>query len=225
MLKNDAYSPIDENNWKRVYNEGHLHFWRSFEMQTPFAPNLNLPFWLDDVSHHDIKSVIDVELSNFCTNDLWESYNIFDWKHPCIQNLKTQICKSHANFLSALGLPDEEVWIRGWAQVLNIGEGVEPHTHSHHENTYLSGNISLSEGTVTEYEIPYLSPVFGSWKVQNIPGRVTLFPSWVQHYVQPVNEKRYSIGFDLFNRKTFDFIDKTKQNSKPQDIILLSIPL
>ena len=101
------------------------------------------------------------------------------------------------------------------------------HCHAYHENTYLSGNISLSDtGTVTNYLIPHLSPYYGPWMAQNKPGRLTMFPSWVEHYVEPVATKRYSIGFDLFDFNSIKYIsDNREPNNKSQETILQSIPL
>jgi hypothetical protein len=53
-----------------------------------------------------------------------------------------------------------------------------------------------------------------------------LFPSWVEHYVQPVEEKRYSIGFDIFDFHTMEFVSNNKNSEDPeQKTILQSIPL
>jgi len=128
--------------------------------------------------------------------------------------------------MTALDLPTEEVWIRGWAVALTPGEAVTQHCHAYHENTYLSANIALCNDTVTEYIIPHLTSYYGSWKAQNLPGRLTMFPSWVEHYVAPVEKPRYSIGIDLFNSNTMNYINSNRvEGDKSQDTILHSVPL
>ena len=79
-------------------------------------------------------------------------------------------------------LSRDQLWIRGWGTTLENGKGIEHHSHAFHENTYLSGNICLSDlPTTTDYCFPYLAWYFNYWKVKNELGRITLFPSSNQY--------------------------------------------
>jgi hypothetical protein len=53
-----------------------------------------------------------------------------------------------------------------------------------------------------------------------------MFPSWVEHYVAPVEKARYSIGIDFFNSNTMNYINNNRiEGDKAQDTILHSVPL
>ena len=100
------------------------------------------------------------------------------------------------------------------------------HSHSLHENTFLSGNMSLSlNDTTTDYWIPLFSLYHGYFRVKNDPGNICLFPSWIQHRVDHLKDRqvRYTLAFDLFTKESFNYIEKTETKvKKVAKIILLS---
>ena len=56
-------------------------------------------------------------------------------------------------------------------------------------------------------------------------GSVTLFPSWLEHKVDPntTGEVRYSIAFDMFTQHAMDYVQENRiENAENQNIILLS---
>ena len=78
------------------------------------------------------------------------------------------------NELSYEVIPKDKLWIRGWGVRIDPDNSLNHHAHSFHENTYLSGNLSISNlETTTDYLFPYLGWYFGYWKVKNIPGTMT----------------------------------------------------
>ena len=227
-MLNDIDNVLDSAFCKTESYDGQLHRWKSWEANTPFAPTFDVPIWLDDISEDIIPDLVyAIEENNLgLYRQVWEDYNIFKWEYPVIQKLKQELAKIYSSYMAALDLPTEEVWIRGWAVALTSGEAVTQHCHAYHENTYLSANIALCNDTVTEYIIPHLTSYYGSWKAQNLPGRLTMFPSWVEHYVAPVEKPRYSIGIDLFNSNTMNYINSNRvEGDKSQDTILHSVPL
>jgi len=227
-MLNDIDNVLDSAFCKTESYDGQLHRWKSWEANTPFAPTFDVPIWLDDISEDIIPDLVyAIEENNLgLYRQVWEDYNIFKWEYPIIQKLKEEIANIYSCYMTALDLPTEEVWIRGWAVALTPGEAVTQHCHAYHENTYLSANIALCNDTVTEYIIPHLTSYYGSWKAQNLPGRLTMFPSWVEHYVAPVEKPRYSIGIDLFNSNTMNYINSNRvEGDKSQDTILHSVPL
>ena len=123
-------------------------------------------------------------------------------------------------------LPRDKLWIRGWGVTLNDDEGISHHSHAFHENTYLSGNISLSDlDTSTDYYFPYLGWYFDYWKVNNKSGNITLFPSWLEHKVDPntTGQVRFSLAFDMFTEHTMNYISNNRNNSSVlQNIIRLA---
>ena len=227
-MLNDIDNVLDSAFCKTESYDGQLHRWKSWEANTPFAPTFDVPIWLDDISEDIIPDLVyAIEENNLgLYRQVWEDYNIFKWEYPIIQKLKEEIANIYSCYMTARDLPTEEVWIRGWAVALTPGEAVTQHCHAYHENTYLSANIALCNDTVTEYIIPHLTSYYGSWKAQNLPGRLTMFPSWVEHYVAPVEKPRYSIGIDLFNSNTMNYINSNRvEGDKSQDTILHSVPL
>ena len=123
-------------------------------------------------------------------------------------------------------IPKDKLWIRGWGVRIEPGDYLNHHAHAFHENTYLSGNLSISNlDTTTDYFFPYLGWYFGYWKVKNVPGKMALFPSWLEHKVDKNNtgQVRFSLGFDIFTEQSISYIRENRnENSETQNILLLS---
>lgn len=209
----------------------HLYRWKNWEANTPFSPIFDVPIWLDDI---DTSITNDLALAMIENNhgnyrSQWKEYNIFKWEYPCLKKLREEIYRIYKDYMEALYIPHElpeSLWIKGWAVVLEPGEQVEQHCHSYHENAYLSANLSFASGSTTDYVIPHISSYYGAWKCENKDGRLSMFPSWVEHFVEPVKETRYSIGLDLFDFNTMDYISNNRNpNDKEQNLILESIKL
>ena len=209
-----------------------LHRWKSWEPNTPFAPVFDCPIWVEDLNSFFVKALIrDIEKNNPGSyRDTWKTYNIFDWKTEATKSIKDSITRVYYDYTNVLGLPKErvnDIWIRGWAVVLQPGDPVPRHCHSYHENTFLSGNIMLTDNqTTTDYFIPHLSDYYGPWRCENKPARITMFPSWVNHEVAPTENYRVSVGFDLFSFHTLEYISNNRvKGDELQECILKSIKL
>ena len=233
---------LDNHPTKIPYSNLKMNRWKSWRANTQFAPNFDIPIYTDQyeeslalgiakqISDNDVGMSSDVANAlNTTYQRQWSMYNIFDWQTEEIKTLANNIYESYSSFMGLLQstpLPKDKLWIRGWAVVLTEDEKLETHCHAFHENTYLSGNVSLSDlGTTTDYWFPSLSLYFDWWKCPNKMGSITLFPSWLEHRVEPntTGELRYSIGFDLFTEHTFKFIEENrKEDSENQNVILLS---
>lgn len=223
---------LDSANCKLTNTHPNLHRWKSWEPNTPFAPVFDLPIWVEDIDTSFIEDLkIEIEKNNPGSyKDTWRTYNIFKWDNPSVKSLQSHIIRVYNDFSDSLEFPKqklEDLWIRGWAVVLNPEESVPKHCHSYHENTFLSGNLMISDNqTTTDYFIPHLSDYYGSWKCENKSGRITLFPSWTLHEVKPTEEKRFSIGFDLFTHHTLQYIALNRIfGDELQECILKSIKL
>jgi hypothetical protein len=226
------YNPIDNvldsALCKTTSNDGQLHRWKAWDAKTPFAPTFDMPMWLDDIDKSLLPEILKALHENNEGNyrQIWEKDNLFNWTYPVFDSLKKEISRIYSSYLSALEIPRNKVWIRAWAVYLTPREEIKLHCHSYHENTWVSGNISLNTGTTTDYNVPHLSLFYGPWRVANRPGRVTLFPSWVEHEVKEVFNERYSIGFDLFSDETMEYIHKNRNpRNEHQNIILRSVCL
>lgn len=209
---------LDNANCKIKTTCKNLHRWKSWEANTPFAPTFDLPLWIEDVNLFPTKTLINyIDIQSIDDyQKIWQTINIFKWETESIKILQNTINIIYKKYMNSLGYsPENYFYLRGWVVKLKQNSGVPLHAHSHHENTYLSGNLMLSNNnTTTDYAIPHLSTYYGFYKVENRPGRITLFPSWVEHKVDPIDdETRYSIGFDIFTENSFQYGVKTRTES------------
>ena len=214
-----------ENHPTRVhYDNPKMYRWKSWEAQTPFAPSFDVPVYLDSI---DVEGLEDLLASKLPIE--WTTYNIFDWDEDIIKNLADKIYWSYTEYINQLCyniIPKDKLWIRGWGVRIDPNDYLNHHAHAFHENTYLSGNLSISNlDTTTDYFFPYLGWYFGYWKVKNVPGKMTIFPSWLEHKVDEntTGQVRFSLGFDMFTEQSISYIRKNRnENSETQNILLLS---
>ena len=214
-----------ENHPTRVrYDNPKMYRWKSWEAQTPFAPSFDVPVYVDSI---DVEGLEDLLASKLPIE--WTTYNIFDWDEDIIKNLADKIYWSYTEYINELCyevIPKDKLWIRGWGVRIDPNDYLNHHAHSFHENTYLSGNLSISNlDTTTDYFFPYLGWYFGYWKVKNVPGKMTLFPSWLEHKVDKntTGQVRFSLGFDMFTEQSISYIRENRnKNSETQNILLLS---
>ena len=214
-----------ENHPTRVhYDNPKMYRWKSWEGQTHFAPSFDVPVYVDSI---DVEGLEDLLASKLPIE--WTTYNIFDWDEDIIKNLADKIYCSYTEYINQLCynvIPKDKLWIRGWGVRIDPDNYLNHHAHSFHENTYLSGNLSISNlDTTTDYFFPYLGWYFGYWKVKNVPGKMTLFPSWLEHKVDKntTGQVRFSLGFDIFTEQSISYIRENRnKNSETQNILLLS---
>ena len=227
--KDILYREVKENKIEicaaRNHGSSHKLFrWTSWKPNSPFAPMWDVPMWQDDITSlfsekilSDIKSIED-QLGD------WKTYNIFSWTDQFVFVHKLLLLVKSSLFLYAdelqVEMPDK-IWIRGWMNILNPGESLPVHSHSFHENTFVSGNILLNNSDVsTEYIIPNYSTYYGNYRSKSREGSMLLFPSWVEHFVPVVNKKRYCIAFDFY---TDPAIQYAKNTGNELDPMLLSV--
>ncbi len=214
-----------ENHPTRVYYDNpKMYRWKSWEAQTPFAPSFDVPVYIDSI---DVEGLEDLLASKLPME--WTTYNIFDWDEDIIKNLVDKIYLSYTEYINELSykvIPKDKLWIRGWGVRIDPDDYLNHHAHSFHENTYLSGNLSISNlETTTDYFFPYLGWYFGYWKVKNVPGKMTLFPSWLEHKVDKntTGQIRFSLGFDMFTEQSISYVRNNRNNnSETQKILMLS---
>ena len=214
-----------ENHPTRVhYDNPKMYRWKSWEAQTPFAPSFDVPVYIDSI---DVEGLEDLLASKLPIE--WTTYNIFDWDQDIIKSLADKIYWSYTEYINQLCydvIPKDKLWIRGWGVRIEPGDYLNHHAHAFHENTYLSCSISVSDlNTTTDYFFPYLGWYFGYWKVNNVPGKMTLFPSWLEHKVDKntTGQVRFSLGFDMFTEQSISYIRENRnENSETQNILLLS---
>ena len=116
--------------------------------------------------------------------------------------LKNIIRESHDNFLNRQNYKiDNNYYVQCWANVMRKGEQIKTHNHGGSNYTYLSGHICVhTENTSTHYISPYFRNLFSS---KNQPGKITLFPSYSDHYTDKViSDLRITIAFDIINEES-----------------------
>lgn len=150
----------------------------------------------------------------------WQSTgNLITWKEPCIEVFRQRIEKLVTNLLQEIVRDDGSnrsfnLLIDSWANVNRHGNYNVVHTHP---NCMWSGVYYVQPG-VPDKEIPYsgllemLDPREAANYVQvtntvldarefvdNLPGRMLLWPSWVKHWVHPFagEGERISIAFNV----------------------------
>lgn len=126
--------------------------------------------------------------------------------------LKDVIKKAHEDFLNTLNYKiDNNYYVQCWANVMRKDEQIKIHSHGSTNYCYLGGHICVhTENTNTNYVSPYFKNIFSS---KNQPGKITLFPNWLEHYTDKVvNDLRITIAFDILNEDSFneDIIDDMK---------------
>lgn len=209
----------------RNYGSTHkLVRWTSWKPNSPFAPNWDVPMWQDNISMVFSKKILeDVKTIEDKLGD-WKTYNVFSWdkEFPFVNKLLVLLKSYYHSYMNEIEYPEpEKIWIRGWMNILNPGEVLPVHSHSFHENTFVSGNILLNNSEVaTEYIIPNYSSYYGNYRSKKREGSTLLFPSWVEHFVPEVKLKRYCLAFDFY---TDSAIQYSRQNSVPSDPMLLSV--
>lgn len=220
---------LDNHPAKVRSSNSNLNRWKSWDANTPFAPNFDVSIYTDIYNQYlctELTKILESR-NEGSYEKIWETYNIFSWNFDEMKYLAKLIYQTYSSYMTAMGekpLARNKVWIRGWAVALEAGQKIDIHCHNITENAYLSGNVSLSNlGSTTDYWFPYLSTYFGWWKSVNTVGSMNMFPAWLEHRVDThqSNTTRYSIAFDLFTEHTLDFISKNRNfSSVPQTGLL-----
>jgi len=125
-------------------------------------------------------------------------YNIFDWKEPVAVAYTNFVKEQYKVFLKEFGLSIPPTWGRCWANVLRTKQSIKAHNHGCDSYSYLSGHFVLATQNTGTY---YQNPTDLTWhKEENIPGRLTFFPSYLQHWTDEYlgGEERITLAFDLY---------------------------
>ena len=143
------------------------------------------------------------------TTSKFNDYHLFKWSHPEIRKLRSNIVKKLFEYNSECGVETpNQIYIICWYNVLRFGQKINPHMHSTRSNCYLSGHFNVQ---VNDTSTIYMSPINQLndpevIDIKNIPGKLTLFPSYIFHYTTPHYsfKPRITIAFDLNLYKLHD---------------------
>ena len=155
-------------------------------------------------------------LGNETTTARSGSYNIFTWDQPDINTLKKEIASMCNNYHERVtGKKILKFGLAGWMNIMKKGDRIELHNHAFTNDSYLSGNFTVSSNdTKTVYNNPFSQytkenvlvkmvedgvddPSYYSSK--NIDGKLTLFPSYIPHFTteHKSDNNRITLAFDL----------------------------
>ena len=153
------------------------------------------------VGRGDVESDGDTGLGLNCTTAKFQHYNILTWNHPEIKKLRSNIAKNIILYNDECGNDTPQLWIQCWYNVLRFGQKIKPHHHSADINCYLSGHFNVQ---VNNTSTVYMSPINQLnnpevINIKNIPGKLSLFPSYIFHYTTPHYslKPRITIAFDV----------------------------
>ena len=147
-------------------------------------------------------------LGSNSTTSRSQQYNILSWNHSEIKKLKSNIAKNIILYNDECGNKTPQLWIQCWYNVLRFGQSIKPHSHSVTPICYLSGHFNVQ---VNNTSTVYMSPINQLndpevIDIKNIPGKLTLFPSYIFHYTTPHYsfKPRITIAFDISPNKLHD---------------------
>lgn len=139
-------------------------------------------------------------------------FNVLKWDHPECKKLHIAIKQLHdAYHVGLVGENIPKLKIQCWANVLRKGESIGKHNHAIHPHTYLSGHFCVACENTSTFYIPPYTEWGNEIDMKNIPGEMTLFPTWLTHYTS-VNESdspRITLAFDIipFGHESSSFED------------------
>ena len=196
-----------------------------FQVPGPFGIDYVVKFWISEVENKDFTYLLDWCNDNISwennndENVMWKKYNCFSIQHPTIEQLKKDIHNEYLNFMKELGEEPEDIYINGWFNPYQKGQGQRIHYHNMSDSSYLTGVVTLTKSnTSTDFMVPappgidpdHRQPMWDCVKIKNSPGSLVFFPQWTYHYVELLTEetKRVTIGFDLFTKRGMEYIEK-----------------
>ena len=174
---------------------------------------------LDSLETKDIDDIIEAGMRRNFLNSFSKNTHIFDTK---LYNLKN-FCEKHIKtYVEELINPTEELDFyitQSWLNITKPGESHQPHWHS---NSIISGVFYVS--TVENDRLYFYDPNYktkriielgikeydvwnsAQWSINISDNVLVLFPSWIDHFVEP-NEKqtkdRISLSFNTFAKGFF----------------------
>lgn len=126
------------------------------------------------------------------------------WQKQTIKSLENEIKEHVIKYLGyqLLDVPNE-LYIQAWINVMRKKQAIDIHQHHADEHSFISGNVCItSQNTKTHYVNPfnYFTLNKQAHHSDNIPGKITIFPSTLPHYTDEYlgDGERITIAFDIF---------------------------
>ena len=138
-------------------------------------------------------------------------FNVFKWDHPECKKLLDIVSQMHVAYHRGLtGGDPPKVKIRCWANVLRKDEQIGKHNHATHPHTYISGHFCVTSTDTSTIYIPPYSEWGDEIVMENIPGEMTLFPTWLTHYTSrhKHDKPRITLAFDIVPAEGLTHVDE-----------------
>lgn len=134
------------------------------------------------------------------------------WQYKEFKHLKSIVKKHHDVYCSSLNVNTDKIYSQAWFNVMRIGEKINKHSHNISPYSYLSAHLTVNAKDTKTY---YFNPLSGErWGEDNINGKLTFFPSWIEHETDKVEieQERITIALDIYNQASFtqDVYDNKK---------------
>ena len=126
------------------------------------------------------------------------AYNMLEWDYPIIEELKKEILTFHTQYCKGTDSTPPPIKIKCWANVLRTNQRIKKHYHATHPYTYLGGHLTVKCGDTSTV---YINPIdyLKEFHLENVAGKMTLFPNYISHYttMQNSDEPRITLAFDI----------------------------
>ena len=139
----------------------------------------------------------------------YQFYNFLRFKSSALKGLQKHIIKNIKMCIDKFNkegkhIPTNDLWVMCWFNVLRKNEKISQHRHRtlwDAEKSFLSGHLTIQAESTSTY---YLSVCENhGWSIENIPGELIIFPTYLPHYTDTTLSKspRISVAFDVYDRK------------------------
>jgi uncharacterized protein (TIGR02466 family) len=132
----------------------------------------------------------------------WDKYNVFDWQHPEVAKLASEILTATKEYLDTVPMNQKPkgFWLDGW---VNIARNYEYHAEHIHPNSVISAILYVQVPDFDPDDSNFGAEPFGAtcfslerWTCGNplwsneiwlepVAGKLVLIPSNLPHYVAP----------------------------------------
>lgn len=124
-------------------------------------------------------------LGKYSTTSRSSLYNILTWNTKETNLLKKYIRKNVEEYNNLLKIPTPQyLWCRCWVNIIKFGQKIKPHIHNVQSTSYLSAHFTVQCGNTFTCYINPVNQINDPEIIEekNIPGKFTIFPSYVPHY-------------------------------------------
>ena len=180
-------------------------------LKTPYAPTWNfslgsekLPINVENLSKTCLereKEIKKLPINTYDGGKVYDGYtglgrnsttsracimpNVLGWDTPETNSLKKHVKSSIIEYNKQLGnTTPQYLWVRCWVNILRFGQKIQSHLHSVAPSCYLSSNFTVQAQNTSTC---YINPINvlndpEIFEEKNIPGTLSIFPSYVPHY-------------------------------------------